>query len=51
MGFPVAVYIYDLSQGMARQMGQALIGREVEGIWHTAVVVHGKVTVVGCICV
>ena len=37
------VYIYDLSQGMARNLGQQLIGRPIEGIWHTAVVVHGKV--------
>ena len=44
MGYPVQVYIYDLSQGMARQMGQAIIGRPIEGIWHTAVVVHGQVT-------
>lgn len=42
MGYPVQVYIYDLSQGMARQMGQAIIGRPIEGIWHTAVVVHGQ---------
>jgi len=42
MGFPVQVYIYDLSQGMARNLGQQLIGRPIEGIWHTAVVVHGK---------
>ena len=39
----VQVYIYDLSQGMARNLGQQLIGRPIEGIWHTAVVVHGKV--------
>ena len=37
------LYIYDLSQGMARTLGQQLIGRPLEGIWHTAVVVHGKV--------
>jgi len=42
MGFPVQLYIYDLSQGMARTLGQQLIGRPLEGIWHTAVVVHGK---------
>jgi len=42
MGFAVQLYIYDLSQGMARTLGQQLIGRPLEGIWHTAVVVHGK---------
>ena len=43
MGSPVQVYIYDLSQGMASQLGPQLIGRPIEGIWHTAVVVHGQV--------
>ena len=42
----IQVYIYDLSQGMARNLGQQLIGRPIEGIWHTAVVVHGKVLLV-----
>jgi len=36
------VYIYDLTQGMARTMGPAIIGRPLEGVWHTAVVVYGK---------
>jgi len=38
----VQVYIYDLTQGMARTMGPALIGRPLDGVWHTAVVVYGK---------
>ena len=43
MSYPVQVYIYDLSQGMASQsLCQAIIGRPIEGIWHTAVVVHGQ---------
>jgi len=42
MGFKVQVYIYDLTQGMARTMGPALIGRPLDGVWHTAVVVYGK---------
>jgi len=42
MGHPVIVYIYDLTQGMARTMGPAIIGRPLEGVWHTAVVVYGK---------
>jgi len=42
MGHKVLVYIYDLSQGMARTMGPALIGRPLDGVWHTAVVVYGK---------
>jgi len=42
MGYKVQVYIYDLTQGMARTMGPALIGRPLDGVWHTAVVVYGK---------
>lgn len=41
-GTPVMFYQYDLTQGMAKSFGKMLIGRPVEGIWHTAVVVFGK---------
>jgi len=42
MGFKVQVYIYDLTQGMARSLGPALLGWPLEGVWHTAIVVYGK---------
>lgn len=42
MGHSVKVYIYDISNGMARTMGPALIGRPIEAIWHTAIVVFNK---------
>lgn len=38
----VVLYIYDLTQGMAAMMSQMLLGRQIEGIWHTAVVVYGR---------
>ncbi|XP_055618229.1 uncharacterized protein LOC129763316 [Toxorhynchites rutilus septentrionalis] len=38
----VVLYIYDLTQGMAAMMSQMLLGRHIEGIWHTAVVVYGR---------
>lgn len=38
---PVQLYIYDLSAGAAALMSGMLLGRHIEGIWHTAVVVHG----------
>ncbi|KPV72266.1 uncharacterized protein RHOBADRAFT_30277, partial [Rhodotorula graminis WP1] len=38
---PVTLYVYDLSNGLAQLYGTALTGRPVEGIWHTAIVVHG----------
>uniref|UniRef100_A0A147A2T8 palmitoyl-protein hydrolase n=1 Tax=Fundulus heteroclitus TaxID=8078 RepID=A0A147A2T8_FUNHE len=40
--FPVKLYIYDLSRGMARQLSPVMLGRQLDGIWHTGVVVHGK---------
>jgi desumoylating isopeptidase 1 len=40
-GEPVHLYIYDLSQGLARTLSQGLIGRQIDGIWHTSVVCYG----------
>lgn len=38
----VIVYQYDLTGGLARTMSRGLIGRQIEGVWHTAVNVFGK---------
>ncbi|XP_076544446.1 uncharacterized protein LOC117604894 isoform X3 [Osmia lignaria lignaria] len=38
----VELYIYDLSKGIAAMMSRFVIGRHVEGIWHTAIVVYGR---------
>ncbi|KAI0320158.1 PPPDE putative peptidase domain-containing protein [Amylostereum chailletii] len=38
----VKLYVYDLSNGMAKQMSRQLTGRQIDGIWHTSVVVFGK---------
>ncbi|CAJ1080651.1 desumoylating isopeptidase 1-like [Xyrichtys novacula] len=40
--YPVMLYIYDLSRGMARQLSPVMLGKQLDGIWHTAIVVHGK---------
>lgn len=40
MSYPVTLYIYDLSQGMARSLGPALGISDLEGVWHTAIVIH-----------
>lgn len=40
--YPVKLYIYDLSRGMARQLSPVMLGKQLDGIWHTAIVVHGK---------
>ncbi|ORZ36944.1 PPPDE putative peptidase domain-containing protein [Catenaria anguillulae PL171] len=40
--YPVKLLVYDLSQGMARMVSLGLTGRQIDGIWHTSVVVHGR---------
>lgn len=40
--YPVKLYVYDLSRGMARQLSASMLGRHIDGIWHTGIVVHGK---------
>ncbi|CAK4806673.1 unnamed protein product [Aphanomyces euteiches] len=42
MPFPVVLHVYDLTRGMARQMSASLLGRQIEGVWHTGVFVYGK---------
>ena len=37
----VHINVYDISSGMARQMSQAFLGKYIEGVWHTGVVVYG----------
>ncbi|KAJ3733325.1 PPPDE putative peptidase domain-containing protein [Lentinula guzmanii] len=42
MSEPVKLYVYDLSNGIAKQMSLQLTGRQINGIWHTSIVVFGK---------
>jgi hypothetical protein len=32
----VKLYVYDLSNGMARQLSQQLTGRQIDGIWYAS---------------
>ncbi|XP_037094351.1 uncharacterized protein LOC119114255 isoform X2 [Pollicipes pollicipes] len=38
----VTVYIYDLTAGLAKSFSGALLGKELDGIWHTGVVAFGR---------
>ncbi|KAK9826091.1 hypothetical protein WJX81_001518 [Elliptochloris bilobata] len=38
-GEEVLLYVYDLSNGLARLMSQNLLGKQIDGVWHTSVVV------------
>ncbi|KAI9184440.1 hypothetical protein H9P43_003493 [Blastocladiella emersonii ATCC 22665] len=42
MPHSVTLLVYDLSQGMARMISRQLTGRQIDGIWHTSVVIHGQ---------
>ena len=42
MGYKVELNVYDLSGGMAKQHSRQLTGIQIEGIWHTGLVIHGK---------
>ncbi|CAH0579552.1 unnamed protein product [Chrysodeixis includens] len=39
-GASVELYIYDLTKGLASLLSPAILGRQIEGVWHTAVVVY-----------
>ncbi|KAI0029169.1 PPPDE putative peptidase domain-containing protein [Vararia minispora EC-137] len=39
---PVKLYVYDLSGGLAAQLSRQLTGRQIDGVWHTSIVVFGK---------
>lgn len=39
----VTLYLYDLSGGLAKNMSRAIIGQQIDGIWHTGIVVYNKV--------
>ncbi|KAL5061904.1 hypothetical protein RYX36_023641 [Vicia faba] len=41
-GYRVALNVYDLSQGLARQISMSFFGKAIEGIWHTGIVVYGN---------
>ncbi|XP_021767439.1 desumoylating isopeptidase 1-like [Chenopodium quinoa] len=41
-GHRVTLNVYDLSQGLARQLSTTFLGKAIEAIWHTGIVVYGK---------
>ncbi|KAA0026305.1 desumoylating isopeptidase 1 [Cucumis melo var. makuwa] len=41
-GHKVTLNVYDLSQGLARQLSTTFLGRPIEAIWHTGIVVYGN---------
>jgi len=46
-GVKVSLHLYDLSQGMARAMSAQLLGKQIDGVWHTGVVRSSPATGLG----
>lgn len=42
MATKVQINVYDISNGLASQMSQMILGKQIDGIWHTGVIVFGK---------
>jgi len=42
MSSSVVLHLYDLSQGMAKNLSRQFLGKQIDGIWHTGIVVFGK---------
>ncbi|XP_078317179.1 desumoylating isopeptidase 1-like isoform X2 [Crassostrea virginica] len=40
--WPVKVYIYDNSKGMVKPLSRTLLGKQIDGVWHTGIVVYGE---------
>lgn len=40
-GHKVSLHVYDLSHGLACQLSMSFLGKTIEAIWHTGVVVYG----------
>lgn len=40
--YPVQLFVYDLSNGLARSLSAQLTGRQFDAIYHTSIVVHNR---------
>lgn len=47
VSYPVKLYVYDLSHGMAKAFSPQFLGMTIEGVWHTSVVAYGVETYYG----
>ncbi|KAF2361386.1 PPPDE putative peptidase domain [Trinorchestia longiramus] len=40
--YRVELFVYDLTRGLARTLSSTLLGKQIDGIWHTGVVAYGR---------
>ncbi len=38
--FKVFLYVYDITNGMAKSLSPMLLGKSIEGVWHTSIVAY-----------
>lgn len=38
----VMLFVYDLSKGLAKQLSLPLLGKQLDGIWHTSIVIFNR---------
>ncbi|KAK9447126.1 PPPDE putative peptidase domain-containing protein [Limtongia smithiae] len=39
--YPIQLYVYDLSRGLAKSMSMQFLGTQIDGVWHTSVIYNG----------
>ncbi|XP_018023450.1 uncharacterized protein LOC108679354 isoform X3 [Hyalella azteca] len=40
--YRVELFVYDLTRGLARTLSPTLLGKQIDGVWHTGVVAYGR---------
>lgn len=43
--YPVRLYAYDLSNGLAKNMSLAWTGKQFDAIWHTSIVYDNQIEI------
>lgn len=41
MSESVTLYMYDITGGMAKNLSMAFIGKQIDAVYHTSIVVYG----------
>ncbi|XP_071513882.1 uncharacterized protein [Panulirus ornatus] len=41
-GYQVELFVYDLTRGLAKTVSPGILGKQIDGIWHTGVVAYGR---------
>lgn len=38
----VKLYVYDMTKGLANSLSQMVLGKHIDGIWHTGIIAYGR---------